>query len=451
MAIDGTDTKMEKNKTVRTIAYDVLYEVEKNRAYANIALDKALLHSQLNDADCRLATEIVYGCVKMKLHLDTIIKAYCKKNKIDLRTLIILRMALYQLIYLERVPEHAILDESVKLSKFLELNTDKFINAVLRSYLRNEEVIVWPNKRKARNQYISKWYSFPQWMVDMWVKAYGFQDTEKLCEYFNASATTWIRVNTLKATPEEVLEKLKELNIYAKQHTYLKQAIQISSFQNVRDSSLFKEGKIIVQDLSSMLPAYILSPQSNHRILDMCAAPGGKTTQISAIMKNTGEVVACDIHTHRVKLIEENLTRLNVSNVNCIVSDARNLSEKYNEYFDSILLDAPCSGLGVLNRRADLRWNKRRADIDSLVSLQESLLDEATKYLKPGGILIYSTCTLNKKENEEQLNVFLEKHSDFELVPFELFGQECLEGYKTIYPFLDESDGFFVSKLQRKE
>lgn len=440
----------KESKNVRSVAFDTLYEVEKNRAYANLVLDKALLHSELNAVDRRLTTEIVYGCIKMKLHLDVIIKTFCEKQKIDLKTQIILRMALYQLKYLERIPNHAILDEAVKLSKIHHLKTDKFINAVLRNFLRKPELVKWPDKRKTRNQYISKWYSFPQWIIDSWVKSYGFHNTEKLCEYFNSPSSTWIRVNTLVASPEYVIEELKKNNINFTQHPYLKEAIKISSFQNLKNSDLFVSGKIIVQDLSSMLPAYILSPSLNSKILDMCAAPGGKTTHISAIMENTGEIIACDIHKHRINLIETNKKRLHSKNISCIISDARHLKSNFKEYFDDILLDAPCSGLGVLNRRADLRWNKRKSDIEMLIKLQEELLDKAVLYLKSGGCLVYSTCTLNKKENEEQIFNFLKKYPDFSLEPFNIFDEQCLTGYKTIYPFIDESDGFFISKLRRK-
>ena len=187
---------MENN--ARQLAYDVLMDIQQNGAYANLALDKALLRSNLNKNDRRLATELVYGCTKMQLHLDQIIKAYCDLKKVDKKTLMLLRMAVYQIEYLEKIPEHAILNETVEISKKVGLHSDKFINGVLRSILREEKMVVWPNKRKQRNQYIAKWYSFPQWLVDSWVKEYGFADTEKLCEYFNSPAQTWVRVNTLK-------------------------------------------------------------------------------------------------------------------------------------------------------------------------------------------------------------------------------------------------------------
>ena len=440
---------MENN--ARQLAYDVLIDIQQNGAYANLALDKALLRSKLNKSDRRLATELVYGCTKMQLHLDQIIKSYCDLKKVDKKTLQLLRMAVYQMTYLEKIPDHAIINETVELSKKVGLHSDKFINGVLRSMLREEKPIKWPDKRKQRNQYIAKWYSFPQWLIDGWVKEYGFADTERLCEYFNNPAQTWIRVNTLKATAEEIKSVFEHLNIEYVQHPALPEAFCLKSLQKIKQSSLFKQGKIIVQDLSAMLPALVLNPSKGNQVLDMCAAPGGKTTYLSAIMNNSGSIMACDLHPHRVELIEHNVKRLGVGNVRCYAGDATALPDECYVRFDAVLLDAPCSGLGVLNRRADLRWRIRKSSLPEIEQLQEQLLDAACHYLKPQGTLVYSTCTLNKNENEYQIKRFLEKHPNFECVPFECLGETCESGQKTIYPYIDQTDGFFIAKLVRKE
>lgn len=440
---------MENN--ARQLAYDVLIDIQQNGAYANLALDKALLRSKLNKSDRRLATELVYGCTKMQLHLDQIIKSYCDLKKDDKKTLQLLRMAVYQMTYLEKIPDHAIINETVELSKKVGLHSDKFINGVLRSMLREEKPIKWPDKRKQRNQYIAKWYSFPQWLIDGWVKEYGFADTERLCEYFNNPAQTWIRVNTLKATAEEIKSVFEHLNIEYVQHPALPEAFCLKSLQKIKQSSLFKQGKIIVQDLSAMLPALVLNPSKGNQVLDMCAAPGGKTTYLSAIMNNSGSIMACDLHPHRVELIEHNVKRLGVENVRCYAGDATALPDDCYVRFDAVLLDAPCSGLGVLNRRADLRWRIRKSSLPEIEQLQEQLLDAACHYLKPQGTLVYSTCTLNKNENEYQIKRFLEKHPNFECVPFECLGETCESGQKTIYPYIDQTDGFFIAKLVRKE
>ena len=440
---------MENN--ARQLAYDVLIDIQQNGAYANLALDKALLRSKLNKSDRRLATELVYGCTKMQLHLDQIIKSYCDLKKVDKKTLQLLRMAVYQMTYLEKIPDHAIINETVELSKKVGLHSDKFINGVLRSMLREEKPVKWPDKRKQRNQYIAKWYSFPQWLIDGWVKEYGFADTERLCEYFNNPAQTWIRVNTLKATAEEIKSVFEHLNIEYVQHPALPEAFCLKSLQKIKQSSLFKQGKIIVQDLSAMLPALVLNPSKGNQVLDMCAAPGGKTTYLSAIMNNSGSIMACDLHPHRVELIEHNVKRLGVENVRCYAGDATALPDDCYVRFDAVLLDAPCSGLGVLNRRADLRWRIRKSSLPEIEQLQEQLLDAACHYLKPQGTLVYSTCTLNKNENEYQIKRFLEKHPNFECVPFECLGETCESGQKTIYPYIDQTDGFFIAKLVRKE
>lgn len=439
------------DQSARQLAYHVLIDIQMSGAYANLALDKALLRSNLNIKDKRLATDLVYGCTKMQLHLDQIIGTYADLKRIDKKTLILLRMAVYQLTFMDKIPNHAAVNETVELAKMLKLHSDKFINGILRNILRNDRLVVWPNKRKQKNQYLSKWYSFPQWMIDIWVKEYGFSDTEKLCAYFNEPAPTWIRVNTLKTSVDEVIATLKEMKVEFKQHQDLPEALCLSSLQPVKQSLLFDEGKIIVQDLSSMLPATILQPQKDSCVLDMCAAPGGKTTQLSAIMKNSGKIFACDLHPHRVQLIEENIKRLGIGNIECFAADATNLKENFVEYFDYILLDAPCSGLGVLNRRADLRWKVRKSALVEIEATQKKLLESAAKYLKSGGTMVYSTCTLNKKENELQIAHFLETHPNFELISFNCLNKLCASGMETIYPFVDHSDGFFIAKIIRKD
>ena len=248
-----------------------------------------------------------------------------------------------------------------------------------------------------------------------------------------------------------MIATLKEMKVEFKQHQDLPEALCLSSLQPVKQSLLFVEGKIIVQDLSSMLPATILQPQKDSCVLDMCAAPGGKTTQLSAIMKNSGKIIACDLHPHRVELIEENIKRLGIDNIECFAADATNLEENFVEYFDYILLDAPCSGLGVLNRRADLRWKVRKSALVEIETTQKKLLESAAKYLKSGGTMVYSTCTLNKKENELQIAHFLETHPNFELISFNCLNKLCASGMETIYPFVDHSDGFFIAKIIRKD
>ena len=243
----------------------------------------------------------------------------------------------------------------------------------------------------------------------------------------------------------------EHLNIEYVQHPALPEAFCLKSLQKIKQSSLFKQGKIIVQDLSAMLPALVLNPSKGNQVLDMCAAPGGKTTYLSAIMNNSGSIMACDLHPHRVELIEHNVKRLGVENVRCYAGDATALPDDCYVRFDAVLLDAPCSGLGVLNRRADLRWRIRKSSLPEIEQLQEQLLDAACHYLKPQGTLVYSTCTLNKNENEYQIKRFLEKHPNFECVPFECLGETCESGQKTIYPYIDQTDGFFIAKLVRKE
>jgi 16S rRNA (cytosine967-C5)-methyltransferase len=437
-------------QTARLLAYNVLFDIEANGAYANLALDHALAKSKLALDDKRLATEIVYGTTRMKYHLDTELQAFCNLKKTDLPTLILLRMSVYQIEYLKNIPDYAVIHEAVEIAKSVHPRSQTFVNAVLRSFTRGDKKISWPDKRRQRNQYIARWYSFPQWMVDQWVKAYGFESTEKLCAYFNQSAPSWIRVNTLVTNPDAFADQLQRFGVPYFQNQYLLEAFKVDSLQMLLKSSAFSNGDFIVQDLSSMLPACVLAPKQGSTVLDMCAAPGGKTTQLSAIMHNSGQIVACELYDKRAGLIKENAMRLHAENITTVCADALTLPEKYIRRFDYILLDAPCSGLGVLNRRADLRWRKRRSDIDNIIALQSKLLDAAAIYAAKNSRLVYSTCTLNKSENEDQINKFLARHPDFKLEAFSLLGKPC-DGMRTIYPFSDHSDGFFVAKMIKGE
>lgn len=436
--------------TARFLAFVILKDIEQNHAYANLSLNKTLSKAILSDEDRRLTTEIVYGTVRMRLHLDTELNAYCDVKKTDAQVLLLLRMSVYQLEYLSNVPDYAVINEAVEMCKRVHPRSSRFVNAVLRAYVRKDKNIRWPDKFKQRNQYISKWYSFPQWMVDQWIKAYGFEETEKLCAYFNEPAPSWIRVNTLRYTPEDLTAVLNIIGIKYNQHHLIKEAFQVESLQPLLRDRAFSDGMFIVQDLSAMLPALVLTPEKESTVLDMCAAPGGKTTQLSAIMQNGGHITACDIHEKRTALIKANIARLNAGNITVLCDDATKLSSDYIRRFDYILLDAPCSGLGVLNRRPDLRWNKHRSDLSDILTLQEKLLDSAAVYAANRSVLVYSTCTLNAAENEEQVEKFLSRHIDFRLAEFEILGEKC-DGMHTIYPFQDHSDGFFMAKMVKGE
>lgn len=444
------------NNTSRSLAYEVLYEVIENGAYANLLLDKALFSSTLTPIDKKFATEIVYGTIKYLRHLDHVLSFYVKRDlKItDHSARIILEMSAYQMLFMDRVPSHAVINEAVELIKGLnKAHLANFINGTLRSLDRDECFILWPDK-KNKTKYLATYYSFPEWIIDIFMMRAKAKGAEAMCKYFNAPSALWIRTNTLKTTRDDLVKSLEDEGIETILSKKTDEGILLKNSGSIRDLTSFNKGEFLVQDESSMLVAHAMSPKKNERILDVCAAPGGKTTHIAALMENQGELIACEVQKHRLGLIKENAKKLGIEIIAPKLLDARHLPAKWQASFDRVLVDAPCSGLGVLNRRADARLRKHRYQIGELVKIQEKILDEAARVLKTGGILVYSTCTITKEENEKQVEAFLKRHPDFSL------DEDLAEalpnvsgikgGMKQFLPHLDGVDGFFIARFIKR-
>jgi len=402
----------------RCTALEVIYQILEEGAYANLGLDKALFqHKELSRRDRGFITEMVYGSVKYKARLDWIINKLgnIKIDKQNPWVRNILRMSVYQMYFMDKVPVSAAINEGVSLCKIYAKGKDGFVNALLRNIDRNQEQLVYPNKGKNPVQYLSVYYSFPQWMIENWVKDYGKKNAENLCRFFNEPASLWIRANTLKNTREELEVLLKERGIESVRSVYADDGLKILSNVSLRELDLFQEGRFIVQDESSMLVAQASGVQSGMKVLDVCSAPGGKSTHMAQYMKNKGSIISCDIYEHRLGLIEENAKRLDIEIIQTKLQDGRFLTRDFTETFDLVLVDAPCSGLGVLGRRADARWKKHKSDIEELSLLQKEILPQAAALVKEGGILLYSTCTIDKKENTEMIEWFLKNHPEFRL------------------------------------
>lgn len=441
----------------RELALKILFQINEEGAYANLALDKALFSCKnLDPRDRGLITEIVYGSVKYRGKLDYILNQFAKTKvkKMDHWTRNNLRMALYQILFLDKVPDSAAVDESVKLAKRYG-HSDKFVNAVLRNYLRGKENIVWPDQQKDPIAYLSVMYSFPEWMVTRFVQQYGFAQAEKLCQYYNQPAPLWIRTNTLKITREALKMQLEQNGITVTESRFTPEGLQIHSAVNLHQLQAFQKGLFTVQDESSMLVALAAEPEKEQRVLDVCSAPGGKATHMAQLMKNTGVIYACDIHKHRLELIEENCKRLGIINVKTIEQDGTILTRRWQEPFDVIVCDVPCSGLGVLGRRADARWAKESEDIAGLCGIQKRILEEAAKLVVPGGTLIYSTCTITPEENQNMVEQFLLRHPEYELdetlTDCWLNMEKACNGFIQFLPFEDAMDGFFIARMVRKE
>ena len=441
----------------RELALKILFQVNEEGAYANLALDKALFSCKdLDPRDRGLITEIVYGSVKYRGKLDYVLNQFAKTKvkKMDHWTRNNLRMALYQIMFLDKVPDSAAVDESVKLAKKYG-RSDKFVNAVLRNYLRGKDTMQWPDKAKQPVEYLCVEYSFPQWMVERFVRQYGMADTEKLLQYYNQPAPLWIRTNTLKISREALKTQLEQEGLVVSESRYTPEGLQIHSAVNLHQLKAFQQGLFTVQDESSMLVALAAEPDKDMRILDVCSAPGGKSTHMAQLMKNTGSIYACDIHKHRLELIEENCKRLGITNIKTVEQDGTVLTRRWQEPFDVIVCDVPCSGLGVLGRRADARWSKESEDIAGLCGIQKRILEEAAQLVVPGGTLIYSTCTITPEENQDMVEQFLARHPEYEadetITDCWLNMDKETNGYVQFLPFTDDMDGFFIARMVRKE
>lgn len=422
----------------RELAINVLYKVEFGEGYSNVALDKELNKSDLDTVDKAFASELVYGVLTWKITLDEIIKMYSsiKIKKISPWILNILRIGIYQIVFLDKIPESAAVNESVKLAKqYGHEASSKFVNAILRKIEKNEmeKLLAYiATKPILEDEIISIVTSHPLWMVDELLKEY---DKKFVTEFLNANNITpeiTLRSNRLKTTRDELYKLLILRKIDCRKGN-LEDSIKVKKMTD------FKGKLFTVQDEAAQLACLKLAAKPDEIVLDACSAPGGKTTYIAEIMENKGEVEAWDIHPHRVRLVEEAAKKLDISIIHAKVHDATISMPSYKEKFDKILLDVPCSGLGVIRKKPDIKWTRKIEDFEELMSVQEKILDTCSEYLKPGGRMVYSTCTVLKRENEEQIDRFLLTHSDFTLV----------EQVK-LFPNVDETDGFYIAVLERK-
>lgn len=441
------------NGNVRDAALSILLAVDKNQAYSNLLLTQTINKYNIEAKDRALLTELTYGTLQHKYTLDYYLKPFIR-GKVELWVQWLLRLSLFQMEYLSRIPNHAIVNEAVEIAKRRgHKGVASMVNGVLRSILRKGVPSLLEIEDPIERLSIET--SHPKWLVEMFVEDYGFEKTAEMLKENNRTPQQTVRVNTLKATVTEAMEKLEEEGLEVSQSPVVPECIYIHKGQPARTKA-FKEGLITIQDESSMLPAIALNPAPGSRVLDMCAAPGGKTTHIAQIMNNEGSILALDLHPHKLELIDENSTRLAIDIIDTAPLDGRKASGHLKEEsFDAILVDAPCSGLGVMRRKPDIKYTKQKEDFDLLHVLQLELLESAVKLLKPGGTLVYSTCTVNVKENEETVRAFLSSHSEMKLVPMKHLPKQLIEaqqdGMLQVFPQDFGSDGFFVAVFEKEK
>lgn len=443
----------------RETALKILYEVNKSGAYSNIALNKKLEDINLSNLDKAFITELVYGTLKWKLSIDYIIDQFSsvKIKKLSPWILNILRLGVYQLIYMSKIPESAACNESVNLARrYGHSASSRYVNAVLRNIARSRDKIEYPDKNKDISAYLSVKYSHPEWMVKDWLERYGESFTEELLMSNNETPHLTVRVNTLKIGTEELRTQLEKEGFDIQPAKYIENALVINNPSSITKMEAFVKGLFQVQDESSMLVAKVLDPKPNELAVDVCSAPGGKATHIAELMQNKGQVIARDIHEHKIKLIKDAALRLGIDIINAEIFDAQKEDVNLRGKADRVLVDAPCTGLGIIRRKPDIKWTRDVKDLEEIVKLQKKILYVASRYVKPGGVLVYSTCTIEPKENEELVRKFIKDNREFELedisnlLPDGLKKDSAKEGYIQLYPNIDGIDGFFISRMRKR-
>lgn len=431
----------------RELALKILYKIDKEQAYSNIVLNEEIKQNRKNltEKDIGLISEIVYGITTWRLTLDEIIKKYSKirLKKISPWILNILRMGVYQIIFLDKIPKSAAVNESVNLAKrYGHSSSSNFVNAILRKIEKAdyEEFLQITDDIER----ISKTTSMPEWIIKELLKNNKVEEVEQICKNSNLRPLITIRVNTLKITKKDLIKKFDEQNIEYQEinieENLTEDFLIINKVKNIENLDLFKNGYFTIQDVSAGLTAKILNPQPGEIVLDACSAPGGKTTYMAELMNNKGEIEAWDIHEHRTKLVKQNAKRLGIDIIKTQVKDASIYDKKIEEKFDKILLDVPCLGIGVIKRKPDVKWQRKIEDIKEITKIQETILKQCSKYLKQEGYLVYSTCSILKEENEDIIYKFLNENSNFEIVK---------DSKLSIMPD-KEKDGFFICKLYKK-
>ncbi|MCD8220527.1 MAG: 16S rRNA (cytosine(967)-C(5))-methyltransferase RsmB [Ruminococcus sp.] len=429
----------------RKLAIQLLDRTEQEKSYSNLLLDHALSQSQMDDVEKRLCAMLYYGVIKRRITLDAVIQKYSKQplRKLDRTVRNILRIGIFQLLYCDQIPAHAAVSESVKLTRTLrKASASGFVNAVLRGFLRDACQIPYPQEKNAA---MAVEYAVPDWLLETLLAAYGEEQTRSFLADVLLPAPRYIRRNPLRCGKEELEQALGEKLSPVKlvPDAYLLRA------GDLRHLPEFQKGWFYVQDLASQICALALGAEPGETILDLCAAPGGKTCTIATQMQDQGHVYAFDLTEHRVRLIAENVKRLGLHCVTPLQGDACEAHPAYAGA-DRVLCDVPCSGIGVLSRKPEVK-EKDPETMKTLPPLQLQILEQGASYVKPDGILVYSTCTLLPAENEQVVQQFLQKHPEFVPEPvLPIFGGIFQKPMVTLFPDVCGSDGFFLAKLRRR-
>ena len=445
--------------SARSLALEVLKEVEEREAYLNLVLNRTLSSISLSDAERSLFTELAYGVMQRRNTLDWALSLYLNRpvEKLTIWIRNILRMGVYQLLYLPRIPDSAAVDEAVKLAyRYGHRGVAGLVNAVLRKVSAEKGSLPWPSREENPALYLSLRHSYPLWMVERWMENMGFEEAEAFCAAGNKVPPLTVRTNTLKLSKAELKKRLELEGVGAEDLVYAPEGLHLKLNKRLVELESFREGLFQVQGESSMLVAPLLNPQPGESVLDLCSAPGGKTVHLGILMQNRGNIVAADLYPQRLKLVQDAARRQGIDIINIEKLDGRSVDPDKEGAFQRVLADVPCSGLGVIRRKGDLKWRRRPEDISSLSELQLQLLKGAFKYLCRGGVLLYSACTTEPEETTGVIEKFLAAEPSAKpvmlspLLPEKLRGEEKREGMLYLWPHKHNLDGFFLARIRKK-
>ena len=423
----------------REIAVKILYNIEVNGAYINAELNEYIEKNKIDGKDKSFLTALVQGVVKNKIKIDYILNQFSKlkPKKISPWVLAILRTGIFQIIFLDKVPDSAACNESTKLaSKYSNRGSVGFVNGVLRNVSRNKDDIYYPERSKDIIEYFSVMYSFPRWMVKRLITQYGEENAEKFMDESNKFHNTNIRVNSLKTNFQSLMDSLKEKGIETEKSNLADDMLSVSSSVNLTLTDEYKNGFFSIQNSSSKKAIDILSPKEGDILMDICAAPGGKSCAAAEKMNNNGKIYAFDIHEHKKALIDNSAKRLGIDIITTRIHDGTIPIPEFYESADKVILDAPCSGIGVIHKKPDIKWSRCEEDIEKLAGIQQNLLNVASKYVKSGGVLLYSTCTVFEDENQKNIRNFISNNKNF-----------VIENELQILTKEDGESGFYICKM----
>lgn len=423
----------------RKTAFYILRDVEKNKAYSNIAANNHM--NRQSPPSPRFVRELAFGVLRHKLYLDYVIGNFVKTpiSKLRAEELTILRMGIFQINSMGSVPEYAAVNESVSLAHLFARGRDGFVNGVLRQYLRDREYVTLPPREDGLEKYLSIKYSYDPWIVKLWIEEFGVAKAERLLAAGDETPSLTIRVNTLKTDRSNLKKRLLERGFNVYDGRMFKNALLIEGADAI-SGRFYDSGLYSVQDEGALAAVIALDPKPGERVIDVCAAPGGKTTAIAEAMKNNGEVIALDIYKRRIRLIDQQSKRLGTTIVKTAVWDSTHTKNELIDSADRVICDVPCTGLGTVRHKPEIKYKEWDADIESLPVKQRDILTASSRYVKPGGTLVYCTCTISKRENEAVTNDFLKKNKEFKKVK-----------QQQLTPDEERTDGFYICKMQRME